>query len=199
MSFNLLLIVSFADLWITLHYNPSLSSEANPLVASFGLAQAGLIFSNVLILALLGLALVIYQFGSRAIPPIPSSEPWEYFGISLYQKKMTRAELWRAFLPCWPLPSNWNQFFRYAGVLTVWTFIAARISAVMAWVLIYKLDWTWYDHFRGITAVAGYPCLELLIGLIVGALLFRPLVRHEFQMDHPQPPRAQAAPAAEQP
>ena len=185
-AFTLLLAVSIADLWITLHYNPTLSSEANPLVAKLGMKQFGLIASNLLIVASLGFAMLFYQKGSRSIPFIPVSDPWEYVGVTLYNKRMTKVELWRAFLLCWPLPSNWHQFFRFAGFLTVWTIVAARTSAVFAWIVIYGLNWASYDHFRELIVIAGYPCLELLIGLIVGAIMFRVLVLSEYQIDKHQ-------------
>ena len=185
-AFGLLLAISAADLWITLHYNPTLSSEANPLVAKLGLAQSGLIVSNLIIVVIIGLALLFYQKGPRGIPLIQVSDHWEYAGVTLYNKRMTRSELWRAFLLCWPLPSNWHQFFRFAGFLTAWTIVSARMAAVMTWILIFRFNWSWYDHFREILSIGDYPCLELLVGLAVGAIMFRPLLRSEYQLDQHQ-------------
>lgn len=183
-AFGLLLLVSFADLWVTLHFNPSLSVEANPLVAALGLDRFGLIASNALILLLLGAGLLFYQRGPRAIPPLPVSDHWEYAGLTLYGRRMTRGELWRAFLLCWPLPSNWHQFFRFSVFFTTWAIVAARTSAVLAWFAIYRLEWAWYLELREVTAIAGYPCLEVFAGLLAGTLMLRVLFRSEYLLDH---------------
>lgn len=182
-AFSLLLLVSVADLWVTFHFNPSLSAEANPLVATLGLDRFGLIASNASIVAVLGMGLLFYQRGPHIVPALAVSDYWEYAGLTLYGRRMTRTELWRAFLLCWPLPSNWHQFFRFAAYFCAWSIIAARISAVFTWFAIYGQDWTWYIALREVTAIAGYPCLELLVGLLTGTLMLRVLFRSEYLLD----------------
>jgi len=188
-AFGLLLGVSVADLGVTLHFNPSLSSEANPLVAQLGLDRFGLIASNALILAVVGIGLILYQRGPRGIPRVPAKNPWAYAGLGLYGRPMSRFAFWKAFLLCWPLPSNWYQFFRFAGFFTAWAILAARVAAVFAWLAIHTLDWTWYLQVREATAVADYPCLELILGLVFGLAMIPAFVLSEFRLDRVGPVR----------
>lgn len=184
-AFLLLIAVSAADLGVTLHFNPSLSIEANPLVAQLGLQRAGLIASNALIVVVLGLGLLVYRQGPRNLPRIPAGDPWSHAAVGLYGRSMTRLQFWRAFLSCWPLPSNWHQFFRYAGFFTAWAVIAARVSAVFTWVAVHGYEWPWYGTLRERTAILGYPCLELLLGLLWGLFMIRVLAHSEYRLDHP--------------
>jgi hypothetical protein len=186
LAWLLLLTISVSDLWVTLYFNPSLSSEANPLVAQLGLERSGLIVSNAVIVALIGLGLWIYRQRPRGIPPLPARDPWAYAGVSLYRRQMTRLEFWRAFLLCWPLPSNGHQFFRFAGFFTAWAVVVARASAVFAWFANEELEWSWYLDIREAIAIGGYPCLELFIGLAFGVAMIPVLVHSEYRLDHPE-------------
>lgn len=182
-ALSLLITTSIADLWVTLHFNPNLSREANPLVAKLGFHALGLITANLVLISLLCFTLRLYFLGPRGISPTPITDPWGYAGMVLYNKPTTKSEFYRAMYFCWPLPASWHQFARFMGFLLSWGLIAARLAAVFSWFAIMKWHWSSYIHLRKLTVIRGYPCLELSLGLIVAVFMVRYFVLSEFNIE----------------
>lgn len=182
LAMSLLLAASILDMAVTLHFSPTLSREANPLVTGLGFGLAGLAAVNVLILVAIAGALAVYAKGPRSNPPVPAKDPWELAGLNLYGRSMSRSGFYGALLTGRPLPSDLRELVRLAGFITAWGVAAARLAAVAAWLLLSAKGFIPYKELRLHTQIAGHPLLELLIGLIVATVMIQVFACTEFRL-----------------
>ena len=153
-----------SDLATTFHFNPSLSHEANPIVARFGADAPVLLLTNALAVTLFVLAPLFCYWRFPAAPL--SSRPASlraFISLQLYGRDLGPDEFRRAALLGIPLPRNGVQLLRLMGIALSWTVVFGSFLAVFAWWATWEWHWQAYQRVRGFLAVGGYPILELVL------------------------------------
>ena len=155
-----------SDIATTFHFNPSLSHEANPIVARFGADAPTFVLTNALaVLVFILVPLYFYwRFPTAPLQSTPASLR-EFICLQLYGRILGPGEFYRAILMGVPFPKNWVQLFRFAGIALSWTVVFGSFLAVFSWWAIWGWRWHGYQHFRAAFAVGGYPTLDLFLCL----------------------------------
>lgn len=163
MTFCILSAARASDIATTLHFNPTLSHEANPFVSVWGTHVRGLMWSNFLgILILQYLPLWIYwRYSSRRLCPFPLNIR-EFASLQLFRRILSKQEFLRASFLGVPMPKDLLQAVRLWGVAGSWTLAAGSCLAVFNWWAVWGWHWSEYGKFRATVSVGGYPMLELL-------------------------------------
>lgn len=167
-----------ADLATTLHFNPTLSREANPLVSALGFDATQLIITNAICLLLFVLApLSIYALYAAARMEERPQTLAEYISLQLYRCRMEKRDLFRAIFLGSPLPKDWLQVTRAFGFVISWTVVFGSLQATFGWWATNQWEMEWYRIFRSVLNFRGYPVMEVITVLIfvdiVGYLFFR--------------------------
>ncbi len=170
-----------ADIATTLHLNPDLSREANPLVSVLGFDAGQLVVANSIAVLVFGICpLLIYVvFGPARFDGQVDSIP-QYISIQLFRSKLSRSQFLRGvFLGC-PLPKNWLQTTRMIGFAYSWTLVFGSLQATFAWWATHHWGMEWYRQYRGIINFHNYPVIELISLVPVFYILCYLFFRHEF-------------------
>jgi hypothetical protein len=132
-----------SDLATTFHYNPSLSHEANPIVAHFKADAQTMVVADILGVITLPFApLFVYWRGSpKRLTTTPESM-WDFAGLYLYGRRMSRGQLLRAILLCWPLPKDWFQVLRLWGLAGSWAVVVGSFAAAFSWCALWGCRWS---------------------------------------------------------
>ena len=181
-----------ADLVTTLHFNPSLSREANPFCSILGFDAAQLIASNLFgIVVFLLVPLFVYVVRSPAKMEEKADSLTEYVSLQLFRSKLPRSRILSGVFLGWPLPKNWLQAIRLLGFALSWAIVFGSIQATFGWWATNHWGMDWYRQYRGIANFRGYPVIELIPVMLVfygmGYLFFR----MEFKGNFAQPPETE--------
>ena len=177
-TFSSVVAARAADLTTTLHFNPSLSREANPLCSVFGFDAAQLVASNVIgVMIFVLVPLLIYI----VYPPAKIKETahtlGEYSSLQIFRSKLKRIRLLSGMFLGWPLPKNWLQATRVFGFAASWAIVFGSLQATFAWWATNQWGMDWYKDYRGIINFYNYPVIELIpVGIVfylMGYLFFR--------------------------
>jgi hypothetical protein len=177
-TFFSIAIARTADLATTLHFNPSLSREANPLSSVLGFDAAQLVVSNVIGVAIFLLApLLIYVVRGPAKIEEKANTLTEHISLQLFRSKLDQNRVLCGVFLGWPLPKNWLQATRVVGFALSWAVVFASLQATFGWWAINHWGMDWYRQYRGILNFRGYPVIELIPPLLVfysmGYLFYR--------------------------
>lgn len=167
-SFLFVTAARAADLATTFHFDPTLSREANPIVAQFGAGAAVFLLVNVIGIVLVHiLPLLCFWRGHRPRYPHPPANIWDFVSLTFYRRLMPRRELIRALVTCWPLPKDWFQVCRAWGVVGSWSIGVGSLAAALSWWAIASSPS--YHAIYAAMVVHRYPIIPLLAG-VVGAV-----------------------------
>jgi hypothetical protein len=162
------------DIGTTLHFDPSLHREANPLVLLFGGGIGTLIASNVLIWLLFLVALFAFWRGPTLKLSRPSENFAEFFRTWVRQVVGSRRPISHTL----PGGSHWNeglQAIRLFGLGLSWAMILGSMLAAHAWFATRDARGTLFQqayatfHF-GKLSVLIY--LIMPIGFVMGGTIF---------------------------
>lgn len=168
-----------ADLATTFHFDPTLSREANPVVAQFGAGAAGMLLANAAALvALLFVPLLCFWLGQRPRFAQRPTDVWAFASLAFYRRLMPRRLLLRALITLWPLPKEWFQVCRAWGVVGSWAAGFASVVAALSWWAIASSPS--YHAIYAAIAFRQYPIIPLLAGLFGAAVGWRLFVSCEF-------------------
>lgn len=180
-----LLMISAArasDMVSTFHFNPSLSSEANPLVAWWGVGAPSLVLINIsTVVALLLIPLFLYWRFSPAPLATKPATPRDFICQQIYGRSLSTPEFHRAMFMAWPLPKNWLQAARWFGFVITGTIAVASFHAAFSWWAAHEWNLQWYNHLRYRTAIGGYPSLEIISAMMAGIVIAKHYCRMEFE------------------
>jgi len=180
-----LLMISAArasDIASTFHFNPSLSSEANPLVAWWGASAPTLVLVNIgTVVAFLLIPLFLYWRYAPAPLATKPATAREFICQQLYGRTLSTPEFHRAMFMAWPLPKNWLQAVRWFGFVITGTMAFASFHAAFSWWAAHEWDLQWYNHLRYRTAIGGYPSLEIISAMTAGIFIAKHYCRMEFE------------------
>ncbi|MCW3061760.1 MAG: signal peptide protein [Capsulimonas sp.] len=153
-----------SDIATTFHFNPSLSQEANPIVAQFGAGASTMVLTNVVgVFVFLFVPLFFYwRFPSTPLQSIPANVR-EFICLQLYGRLLLTREFFRAILLGVPLPKNWLQILRFLGIALPWTMVFGSFLEVFAWWASCSWHWRGYGQFRAVFAIGGYPTVDLIL------------------------------------
>jgi len=177
-AFLSVIAARWADLATTLHFNPTLSREANPFVSVFGLDTTQLIVTNVIgILAFVLAPLLAYvRYAPASMEQTPQTLA-EYISIQLYRCNLEKKRLYHAIFLGWPLPKDWLQTTRLFGFTVSWTVVFASLVATFGWWATNQCGMEWYQAYRSLFSIRGYPVIEFIPIIvciyIAGYLYFR--------------------------
>lgn len=178
MAFLSVIAARAADLSTTLHFNPSLSREANPFVSVLGFDANQLIFSNVIgVLIFVFAPLLVYlRCGPSQMQEKPQSLS-EYVSLQLYRCRLSKSRLFSGLFLGWPFPKDYQQVIRAFGFAISWTVVFAGLQQTFAWWATNEWGMDWYQNYRGWFNFRGYPIIELIpvmiVFLLAGYLFFR--------------------------
>jgi hypothetical protein len=159
-----------SDLAVTFHYNPSLSREANPIVSYFGAgAHAMLVADIVLVIVILFVPLFVYWRGSPKRFRAKPESMWDFAALYLYERAMSRGQLLRAIVFCWPLPKDWLQVLRLWGLAGSWAVVVGSFAAVFSWWALWGLKWSAYRVVYATFSISHYPLIVPIVALVGGA------------------------------
>ncbi len=161
---------------MTFHYNPSLSHEANPIVAQFGAGAHTMIIANLVgVIVLLFEPLLVYWRGSpKKLTTTPESM-WDFAALYLYDRTMSRGQLLRAVVLCWPLPKDWLQVLRLWGLAGSWAVVVGSFAAAFSWWALWGLKSSAYRTMYSTLSIWNYPLIlpiVALVGGVFGAIMF---------------------------
>jgi len=157
-----------ADIATTLHFNPDLSREANPLSTVLGFDASLLIASNVIgVLLFVTIPLLVYVFYGPAKIDETACTLNDYISLQLYRDKLARTHLLRGLFLGWPFPRNWLQTTRVIGFALSWAVVFGSLQAAFAWWATNQWGMDWYKQYRASINFHGYPVLEIIPVLLV--------------------------------
>lgn len=181
-----------ADIATTLHFNPSLSREANPLSSVLGFDAAQLVTANLIgmvVLLLTPLLLYVVRGPARLEEQVESLT--QYISLQLFRSKLPRNRVLCGVFLGWPLPKNWLQAARVLGFTLSWTVVFASLQATFAWWATNQWGMDWYRQYRGTINFHGYPVIEFIPVLLVFYSMGYLYFRKEFRDCYFQPPEAE--------
>lgn len=170
-----------ADLATTLHFNPSLSEEANPLSSVYGFDVAQLVASNVIgVVVILLVPLLIYVVCAPARIEEKAESITQYVSLQLFRSKLPRTRVLCGIFLGWPLPKDWLQVLRVFGFAVSWGVVYAGLQATFGW---WAKHWEfdWYVQYRAISNLRGYPVIELIPSIAVVYSMAYLFYRMEFK------------------
>ncbi|MFM7057498.1 MAG: hypothetical protein ACKO2P_11315 [Planctomycetota bacterium] len=171
-----------ADIGSTFYFDPSLSTEANPLVSYFGLGAPGLLAANVIATAILLFALYI----CARCPPLSSAAAEattlrDFSCLQVYGRRLSRKEFFTALLLMVPKIRNWRPLLRMAVWSLSWMLSIVHLHHAFSWWALSHFRWDGYSRFRAQTAVWNYPMLEAIGGIVLLHVFAIIAVRWDFQ------------------
>lgn len=173
-----------ADLATTLHFNPDLSREANPLSSVLGFDASQLIASNVIgVLLFVMIPLLVYVFYGPAKIDERACILNNYISLQLFREKLSRTRLLCGLFLGYPLPRNWLQTTRVIGFALSWAVVFASLQAAFAWWATNQWGMDWYRQYRATINFRGYPVVELIPVLFVFYFMGYVLFRREFNTE----------------
>jgi hypothetical protein len=168
MNRTLLTLVTFfavsaaraADIATTFHFNPTLSHEANPIVACFGAGASTLLLTN-LLATFLFLFVPLYCFWRFPAAPMPSTPAnlREFVCLQLYGRVLPHGEFCCAIFLGMPLPKKWLQLLRFCGVALSWTIVFGSCLAVFSWWALWEWRWQGFNRIWAASCIGGYPTI----------------------------------------
>lgn len=171
-----------ADIGSTLHFNPSLSKEANPIVSVFGADLTTLLtfnFGTVILFLLLPLFLY-WRFPAAALPGQAPANAREFMSLQLYGRVLPAASFLRGVVLGFPFPKNKLQALRAIGFVLTWTVAFASFHAAFTWWAINAWELRGYQQFRAGYTFNGYPLLEVTLACAFGVVVAIRYARMEF-------------------
>lgn len=180
-TFSSVTVARAADIATTLHFNPSLSREANPLSSVLGFDAAQLVVSNLILVVLFLLVpLIFYVVRGPAKIMEKAHTLTEYMSIQLFRSKLERNCFLCGVFLGWPLPKNWLQATRVFGFAVSWAVVFASLQATFAWWATNQWGMDWYGQYRALLNFHGYPVIELVPVVFVFYLVAYALFKREF-------------------
>jgi len=177
-----------ADLVTTLHFNPTLSREANPFASVFGFDTAQLVVSNVIgVLAFVVAPLLVYVMYPPSRREKTQQALGEYISLQLYRCRLEKRRLVPALCLGWPLPRDWLQATRAFGFAISWAVVFGSLQFTFGWWATNEWGMEWYKLYRSLFNFRGYPVIELIpiiVSFYIAAYLF---FRMEFKRQKPEP------------
>ena len=171
LSFCAVTTARAADLGTTFYFNPSLDQEANALVKYGGWGVTWLLVSQAMMVTLVCLPIIAYwRWPGKRLVECPGSA-WEFAALCLYDRRMTKVELIKAFLieGHWK-DRDWRQTIRFLGFVLPWTVAAGSGMAVFSWWAVNAWSWSAWRGLRAATAIDGFSLVEPFTGLVAAAL-----------------------------
>jgi hypothetical protein len=163
-----------ADFAITLHFDPTLATDGNPLVRNFGAGVRGMLLANILTMSImLFVPLLCFWRGRRPHFEQPPSDIWQFLSITFYRRLLPRRKLLCALFLGWPLPKDWFQVCRVCGVTISWGVTFSSIVAAASWWA--NRSFPWYDNLYGTLSFRNFPLLLLIAalpGMLFGLILY---------------------------
>lgn len=174
-TFFLLIVTRFADLFTTFYFSPSLDREANPLVALVGGGSASLIGASVIEVILLSAGLITFWRGSSLpLRSLPAASGWKFAQGWMSEVIGPRD----SFLNWLPRRSRWQhsvQAIRLVSVALSWAIILGGLASVYSWVALAgifgprsKTALGWFAF----GSVPSFPYLAAILGFAFGTVLF---------------------------
>ncbi|MEM7147219.1 MAG: hypothetical protein AAF591_19035 [Verrucomicrobiota bacterium] len=182
MTFVSLSAARAADVTTTLHFNPSLSREANPLSSVLGFDALQLVVTNIVaVVVFLFVPLLVYIVYGPASMGEKACSFREYVSLQLFRSKLERARFLRGVFLGWPLPKNWLQAVRVLGFALSWAIVIASLQATFAWWATNQWGLDWYGRYRALFSFRGFPVVELIPIVIVFFLMGFVFFRMEYK------------------
>jgi len=171
-----------ADIGSTLHFNPSLSKEANPIVAVFGAGLPTLMILNFVFVTLF-LLIPLFLYWRYPAATLPGQSPVnarEFISLQLYGRVLPAASFLRGIVLGFPFPRNRLQALRAIGFVLTWMVAFASFHAAFSWWAINAWKWHGYQQFRAGYSFNGYPLLEVTLAYAFGVVAAIRYARMEF-------------------
>ncbi len=175
-------IARASDIASTLHFNPSLSREANPLVRLVGVQTGGrvgvMVLSNVVfvILAVVWPLWFYWRYPAAALPLQPKNVR-EFASLQLFNRILPHGEFLRFCFLGVPFPKNRMQLARCFGFVISWTIVFGSFLAAFSWWARHAWHWHAYERYRASFAIGNYPVMELLpcfpVAFLAAVVFFR--------------------------
>jgi hypothetical protein len=154
-----LLILRGLDLWITYLYTPDLAGEWNPLVSHLNARWLGMILTQLLLLAIIGVPMFFYCMAERE----PISERDLKFNEFVYyfffrKRRREKGELFSR-------PQNRRGVLIFNGFVLMWAAIGVSLFAIVHNSLL-LMRLAWYERFVFTHAIAYFVTIFVGIAIV---------------------------------
>lgn len=172
-TFFLFIATRVADLAVTLHFNPSLDREANPIVRIFGGGAASLATASFILILFLSAGLFLFWRGGGLRRTEDQSEAFPKFVVTWLRDVARGRDRFREWMPGgarWP---HSVQALRLTSVALSWAMILGSVGAIGAWIGL-QGGVAGFDLFTRLPlgSVPGVPWLLACLGVFLGSGLF---------------------------
>jgi hypothetical protein len=179
-----------ADIGVTLHFDPLLQREGNPIVLVFR-GGVGILVSSTIIVWFLCVALIILFWRSTGLKLLrPPRSLLEFVRIWLQRVVRSRHPIFKSL----PGGSHWNeglQAIRFFGLALPWAIICVSAAAIHAWVatsLPTRIGTYQYLYSGAHVGRVNYLVwLVTPFGFLVGAIIF--FLSEYYCLRNPNPSR----------
>lgn len=173
-TFLSLIVARAADLVVTLHLNPSLDREANPIVRCFGGGVWSLIIASATLIAILSAGLFLFVRDRSVVISRILRISFSRFVFLWGREVIGSRDSFAKWMPGGERWSHSVQALRLFSLALSWAIIWGSVAAVGAWVAFLEDSGSLQAFFAGllVNSVPGTPYVMAFLGFLFGVILF---------------------------